>query len=227
MLQFRLSLEILICKPAKIQLTYYLPKLIAMKHNSASLRLRKLLFTVLCFTCYSSFSQKTYNQLIEVDSTFTSKGKETFKINIKDSTRNKATEQVIVSYNTLKKILEEASPESNIAFFFVGINKNDTSNVRVWGELNNITNVAGMEILDNKQALIVEFYTNPKTQIKKNNELQKKNNNLLSSSLKFANQPFSPSMLNYYSNRALHGPTPDRTYYAMGKLCPPPVCPGN
>ena len=84
-----------------------------------------------------------------------------------------------------------------------------------------------MDTLHNKQAIIVKF-SSRNIAAKNINDENKMNPGSYTSSgpsLKSADKPFMP-LLKYDKGKEKKLAPPFPTiYYAMGKLCPPPVCP--
>jgi hypothetical protein len=196
-----------------------------MNQSSATRHLRILLFVFLCLSGYSSFAQDTSVNLKAVSIPFIQNGVKCFKVNVRNGRRDKVTEQVTINYNTLKYIVDHAHPDSDIVFIMVAIDKDYVGSDSVWLKLNNYA--LSMQTLHNKQALIVKYINNPA--VVSNFDFNNKQNDVFrsSSSLKFAN---NPSIEKYRINIGkinLPGfASPDSRYYALGKLCPPPVCPG-
>lgn len=199
-----------------------------MKHTVTTTRFHYPLFTFLFILSFSATSQDTAVHLVPVTKPFIERGKECFKVNIRSSRRDKRTEQVSVNYNTLKRLLDDADPDSNIVFFLVAIDKDYAGSEAVWGNLNGKTGPAGMETLNNKQALIVKISNKTPAPAAYNPERNSFRHDVYSgSSLKNLNKTYMPyQSLNKTTETRLGLWAGTSSYYALGRLCPPPECPG-
>ena len=148
-------------------------------------RMRACLSFLLFFMIGNMVSAQTttYTAAVSVDSAFITGGKKHFKDNVKNP--KQMTEQIAVSYATLKEFVEQA--DSNYVFIItiVGIDKNDKEDQKVWGT---ILGVPDIKDYNKHQGLIFGIVRRPNT-------------------MQNATGTTSPK------------------YFAMGRLCPPPVCP--
>ncbi len=199
-----------------------------MKHTSRPGKIRYAVLFSLCLITSAAFTQDTSVRLTPVARPIVTRGIECFRVNVRRGRRSKVTQQVVVNYNTLSQILAEANPDSNIQFILVAIDKKFPGSESAFADINDKSGAQGMDTLHNKQAIIVKFSSRNATvnNINDENKVNPGSYTSSGSSLKSADKPFMPLLKNDKGKEKKQAPPFPSIYYAVGKLCPPPVCPG-